>query len=244
MQIECISARMTYERQDACRYCCSRQLHSTDCADLLLFWIPSGKKTTHFVSKNEKSITVSLEKVHTDRHGKSAEKKKNKKPKAAPKALKTKKEPKKSVEPKKVKKSKTSPKKSKKQVVKPAKKPKVRSLFSKVKIGEKKVPQNTSGSRKKNRDKKDKGAENRYFAHVEQMLRGWPAQANFAGEEIFVRLKIFSDGRFEFKVLKLSNNQEFNSELVAYLKQLQGIGFGPHRNGRPYTIEVQFVAHE
>jgi protein TonB len=90
----------------------------------------------------------------------------------------------------------------------------------------------------------DTGTKNRYFAHIEQLLKGWPAQVNFAGEEIDVWLKVYNSGTFEFKIKKLSNNSEFNDALIAYLKQLQSIGFGPHNNDRPYEIEVSFIAHE
>ncbi len=67
---------------------------------------------------------------------------------------------------------------------------------------------------------------------------------NFAGEEIDVILKIYPSGNFEYKVKKLSKNQEFNRELFKYLKQLKGIGFGPHNGNRAYEIEVKFVASE
>ncbi len=79
---------------------------------------------------------------------------------------------------------------------------------------------------------------------MERLLRGWPAQANFAGEEIDVILTIRNDGSFDYRIVRRSNNEEFNHALESYLRQLQRIGFGPHNRSRPYEIEVKFVAHE
>jgi protein TonB len=89
-----------------------------------------------------------------------------------------------------------------------------------------------------------KGVLNRYLASVERTLRGWPAQVNFAGEEVDVWLKIYKSGKFEYKVLKLSSNSEFNSALIAYLEQLKKVGLDPHSRSKPYEIEVKFVAHD
>jgi outer membrane biosynthesis protein TonB len=90
----------------------------------------------------------------------------------------------------------------------------------------------------------DSGIENRYFAKVEEKLKGWPAQSEYAGEKAKVWLKIAPDGYFEFKVLSASNNDAFNEGLIAYLKQLQRLGFGAHKGTRAYEIEVEFIATE
>ena len=90
----------------------------------------------------------------------------------------------------------------------------------------------------------DSGIENAYLAKVEEKLNGWPAQAEYAGEKAKVWLKIHPSGYFEFKVISLSNNPDFNEGLVAYLEQLKRFGFGPHKGTRPYEIDVEFVAKE
>jgi protein TonB len=90
----------------------------------------------------------------------------------------------------------------------------------------------------------DSGIENAYFAKVEEKLKGWPAQSDYAGEKAKVWLKIAPDGYFEFKLLSASNNEGFNSGLITYLKQLQRFGFGAHKGTRPYEIEVEFIATE
>ena len=87
-----------------------------------------------------------------------------------------------------------------------------------------------------------KGIENRYFAKVQSMLKGWPAQSNFAGERVKVELTIYPTGLFDYKVLYRSLNPEFNRALKAYLEQLKRVGFGPHSNPRPYKIIVEFIA--
>ena len=37
---------------------------------------------------------------------------------------------------------------------------------------------------------------------------------------------------------------DFNIGLEEYLKQLQRFGFGPHKGGRVYEINVEFIATE
>ena len=133
------------------------------------------------------------------------------------------------------------------------KKTDTKKLFSKIKISQKKEKSNHSknvsgsvGKRQQSLKKSssESGTENAYLAHVEKKLRNWPAQVSFAGQEIDIWLKIYPGGNFEYKVLKLSGNPDFNRELINYLKQLQNIGFGPHGLGRPYEIEARFVAHD
>jgi len=163
--------------------------------------------------------------------------------------------------PKKVrnlKSGKRAPQRSKR-AKKAAKKIQAKQLFSSVhtaKTPSKKAAKRTTASQRTANQKQagreslkkpnsgDKGVENRYLASVEQKLRGWPEQANFAGEQISVVLTIYPSGRFDFKVQHLSANSEFNEALLGYLRQLQSIGLGKHTHNRPYTIEVEFEATE
>ncbi|EIF50835.1 TonB C-terminal domain-containing protein [Sulfurovum sp. AR] len=92
--------------------------------------------------------------------------------------------------------------------------------------------------------KSDVGIENAYLAKIEEKLKGWPAQSEYAGEKAKVWLKVEPNGRFEYKVITASGNEAFNSGLMAYLEQLQTIGFGPHKGNRAYELEVEFVATE
>ncbi len=94
----------------------------------------------------------------------------------------------------------------------------------------------------KEQQSKDSGVENAYLARVQRMLEGWPAQSEYAGEKIKVMLHIDPTGRFEFKLKSFSNNENFNAGLVEYLEQLQTIGFGPHKGGRTYNFEAEFIA--
>ena len=122
------------------------------------------------------------------------------------------------------------------------KKPKIetKKLFSSIK--------SNSNIEKASKDKKPKGEGrgvlNRYLASIEKRLRGWPAQSNFAGEEIDVRLKIYPSGQFDYKVMRYSDNQAFNDALISYLEQLRRYGFDPHKGNRAYEIEVKFIAHQ
>ncbi len=206
----------------------------------------NSDRSVHYVTKNSDAIAVSLAGAKTP-----SPKKEGKKQHRVKKAAQR---------PKKVRNI-SSPKpaaqKSKK-AKKPAKKIQTKNLFSSVKTPHGPSQKNTpkaSKSREKSASEKvadalkkphvdDKGRENRYFASVEEKLRGWPAQANYAGETISVWLKVYPGGSFEFKVKRRSANSEFNEALIAYLKQLQSIGLGRHHNPRPYEIEVKFEAVE
>jgi len=92
--------------------------------------------------------------------------------------------------------------------------------------------------------KSDSGIENAYLAMIEEKLKGWPAQSEYAGEKAKVWIKVEPSGIFRFKVISASGNEAFNSGLIAYLKQLQKIGFGPHKGNRPYELDVEFIATE
>jgi len=88
------------------------------------------------------------------------------------------------------------------------------------------------------------GEENAYFAKVQSMLEDWPAQIEFAGEKAKVVLYIKTSGEFEFKVQSASTIDAFNEGLIAFLEQLQSIGFGPHNGERTYEYEAEFIAKE
>ncbi|MCF6205555.1 MAG: TonB C-terminal domain-containing protein [Sulfurovum sp.] len=90
----------------------------------------------------------------------------------------------------------------------------------------------------------DSGVEDAYLAHVQEMLEGWPAQSDFAGEKVKVHLKIDPTGHFEFIIKRKSANPNFNRALTEYLKQLQEFGFGPHKGGRTYLFEAEFIAKD
>jgi hypothetical protein len=90
----------------------------------------------------------------------------------------------------------------------------------------------------------DSGIEDAYLAKVQEMLEGWPAQSDFAGEKVKVHLKIDPTGRFEFVIKRKSRNPAFNQALTEYLEQLQEFGFGPHKGSRTYLFEAEFIAKE
>ena len=96
----------------------------------------------------------------------------------------------------------------------------------------------------KTQKKSDVGIENAYLAMIEEKLKGWPAQSEYAGEKAKVWIKVEPNGQFQFKVVTASGNEAFNAGLIAYLEQLQKIGFGPHKGNRAYELDVVFVATE
>jgi protein TonB len=189
-------------------------------------------------------------------------------PKPEPKAVEP--EPKKEEEPKPTDKPRLlekqkpieKPKPKPKPKPEPKKKPEPKSLFDNVdtdkpKVDEKqevaeesveqkeKISENKKKSDSlKNVKNSDMGVVDAYKAKIEKKLQDWPAQSEFAGETLVMRLKIYPDGTFEFKILTPSNNEDFNNGLVQYLQQLQRIGFDSHSNGKPYEFDVEFIAKE
>ncbi|HIP27869.1 MAG TPA: hypothetical protein EYG82_01690, partial [Sulfurovum sp.] len=114
-----------------------------------------------------------------------------------------------------------------------------------IKVAEKKpsASERISSSLKDQKDFKS-GEENAYFAKVQSMLEDWPAQSDFAGEKATVILYIKPSGKFEFKVKSGSSIDEFNEGLIAFLEQLQYIGFGEHTGEKTYEYEAEFIAKE
>ena len=208
-----------------------------------------SRKPLHFVAKNDNRIVVSLsslpEKTKSPHRQKKPkiQSKPKKKPSKKVKEKSKKLPEKEKIVPKTVAEkthTKISEEKSKN------KKPDLHHLFDKVKEKRPVVKKKKKQTKKTDQQKKEKnkGIENAYFAKVESMLQNWPAQSDFAGEKIKVWLRIKQDGSFTFRILSASGNEAFNNELIAYLKQLQKIGFGGHQNSRPYELNVEFIAKE
>jgi len=204
------------------------------------------KKSVHYADKSSKAIAVSLSPSpnRVDRAKKSSKPKKKSQAKTKPKEIL---KPKKTASQKKIKSVSPKPSKTiKRNKKKPEKKIKMSKLFDKInekKPIEKKEKKTTKKRLKKEKGQ-DRGVKNAYFARVERMLQNWPSQSEFAGETIRVWLKIRQDGTFEFKLLSASNNEDFNTGLIQYLKQLQRVGFDPHRHSKAYELNVEFVAKE
>lgn len=231
---------------------------------IIYFNTRTEQKTIHFVKKNEDRIRVSVAAPKVKKKTHKAVKKKSTPQKKSVKkeTVKKKKTVKKKVLKEKIVKK---PKKIKKQETKttrPKKVNKPKSLFDNVKTKKqpdipkkKKVEKQKAVKPKvsaselfkdsiKVQKPSDKGIENAYLAKVEEKLNGWPAQSDYVGEKAKVLLSIQTNGHFEFRVITGSSNPDFNSGLKAYLKQLQRFGFGPHKGGRVYKIDVEFIATE
>ena len=231
------------------------------------------KKPVHFVKKNEERIRVSMSTPKpAPKKEVKKEPKKVVKPKPKPKPKKTvkKKEVKKKViKEKVVKKAKVVKKKKDLNTTKPKKVNLPKDLFANVaakKKIEKPKPVKTTPVKPKKTNivkdtkkpsaselvsdtlkkqkKSDSGIENAYLAKIEEKLKGWPAQSDYAGEKAKVWIKVEPSGLFKFKVVTASGNEAFNSGLMEYLKQLQSIGFGQHKGNRAYELDVEFVATE
>lgn len=221
-------------------------------------------ESVHFVKKNDNSIEIGLStapkkyiepikkikpKIKSSKNQKKykkkiVKKKKNIKKKVIKKKKILKKKPIKKVLKKEPIRKKKILKKSE------PKKPDMKKLFNNIKdIKPSKTQTNKDATKRitssmKNVKNKDKGIINKYFAKVEETLYYWPALSQFGGEKAEVWLKIEQDGSFIFKILNPSNNQDFNSGLIQYLKQLQRVGFARHQYKRPLEARVEFIAKE
>ncbi len=241
---------------------------------LLLFYFNTrdAKKPVHFVKKNEERIRVSMSepKPQVKKEIKPAPKKIEKhKPKPKPKkAVKKKVVEKKVIKEKVVKKAKVVKKKKDVNTTRPKKVNKPKDLFANIsskktveqpkkvkipvkpkkdtlkKISEKPSASDLVSDSLKKQKKSDVGIENAYLAKIEEKLKGWPAQSEYAGEKAKVWLRVEPNGTFQYKVVTASGNEAFNTGLMAYLEQLKKIGFGPHKGNRAYELDVEFVATE
>ena len=195
--------------------------------------------------KVKKTKTKETTKKQKDIRKKVIKEKIVKKVKQKPKKVVKKMPPKKVNKPKdlfaNVSSSKKPPKNNIIKVSNKAKKPKKNNL---IKVVDKKSASDLVSSSLKTQKHSDRGIENAYLALIEEKLKGWPAQSEYAGEMAKVWIKVEPSGHFVFKVTTASSISEFNEGLIAYLKQLQGIGFGPHKGNRDYTLNVEFLATE
>ncbi|MCO4845411.1 MAG: TonB C-terminal domain-containing protein [Sulfurovum sp.] len=225
---------------------------------ILLFYFNTrdAKKSVHYVKKNENSIRISMSSPKST-HKKQTKKVVKKKPKKIVRkkeVVKKKVVKKKVIKEKIVKKVKTPKKKKDSNTKKPKKVNKPKDLFANVstskKVRKQKVPKPKVSASElftnsiKVQKPSDRGIENAYFSKVEEKLKGWPAQSEYAGEKAKVWIKVEPSGAFKFKVITASGSEAFNSGLMAYLKQLQTIGFGQHKGNRAYELDVEFIATE
>jgi protein TonB len=111
-----------------------------------------------------------------------------------------------------------------------------------IKMSDKPSASNLVSNSLKMQKQMDSGVEDAYLAKVQNMLEGWPAQSEYAGEKVKVMLYINPTGFFEFKLKTASGNSDLNEGLTAYLEQLQDIGFGRHKGDSTYHFEAEFIA--
>jgi len=211
-----------------------------------VFFKSDTPKAKIYTEKKGNIIEVSLgnptSKKSNTKSKKKNTKKKPKKKKTKPKKIRNNKK----ITKKPTKVAKKTSKPTKKQPKKTATKPNTNKLFGSIGKDITSKTQDTKPKGKNGKSLSQKstgvGIENKYFANIQNTLKGWPAQSNFAGETIKVELTVYSSGLFDYKLMYRSLNPEFNEALKAYLEQLKKIGFGAHSNTKPYNIVVEFIA--
>jgi len=203
---------------------------------------PVASKTPTLEKKKQNSAKK-LQKKQEKKRKKPIKKVRNtpKKPIKKPKKV-VRKSPKKSKKKKKIVKKKVIKKAQKTQKVKKANTNKLFKSIGQIKNNKPSQSQKGNSGKAQTKRNQSKGIENRYFAKIQNTLRGWPAQSNFAGEKIRVELIVYQSGLFDYKILYKSLNPEFNEALKNYLEQLRRVGFGMHSNPKPYKIIVEFIA--
>jgi len=235
---------------------------------LLIFYFNQRevREKRHYVKKNENRIQVALSSPKKRVDNKQKKQTKSKTAQRQKKSTKQKKHTEKKVIKEKV--VKKVAKKKEQNLSRPKKRPK--DLFANIKTEKRKPLIQVSSKPVSSKPKKqlfeikekrpsaserisdslkvqkemDSGVEDFYLAKVQEMLEGWPAQSDFAGEKVKVYLKIKPSGYFEFVIKRKSNNPAFNEALSDYLKQLQEFGFGPHKGKRTYLFEAEFIAKD
>ncbi len=208
---------------------------------------PTQKKTPpkKKLVKKTKPKTKETVKKQKDTRKKVIKEKVVKKVKTKPKKVVKKAPPKKVNKPKDLFANVSSSKKPpKKNIIKVSNKPIKPKKNNLIKVSNKPSASDLVSSSLKIQKSSDRGIENAYFALIEEKLKGWPAQSEYAGEMARVWIKVQPSGDFVFKVTTASGIEDFNIGLIAYLEQLQRIGFGPHKGNRAYTLNVDFVATE
>jgi len=138
----------------------------------------------------------------------------------------------------------SSKKPPKNNIIKVSSKPIKTKQNNLIKVSNKPSASDLVSSTLKVQKKSDKGISNAYLALIEEKLKGWPAQSDYAGELVKVWIKVQPSGDFVFKVITASSNDAFNKGLIAYLEQLQEMGFGRHKGSRAYELDVEFIAKE
>jgi len=90
-----------------------------------------------------------------------------------------------------------------------------------------------------------KGEVDKYMSKIYEIIyNSWNPDVLFVGLEANVEIVIFSDGKFQFRMINPSDNQSFNESLIKYLKQLQLKGLPKHKNGRKLVVEIKFKPKE
>jgi protein TonB len=209
---------------------------------------PTKKKTTPKKKplKKSKAKTKETVKKQKDTRKKVIKEKivKKVKPKKKAKKIVKKAPPKKINKPKDLFANVSSSKKERKNIINVTDEPIKPKVDNLIKVSDKPNASDLVSSSLKIHKNSDKGIENTYLASIEKKLKGWPAQTEYAGETVKVWIKVEASGAFLFRILSGSANEDFNTGLIAYLKQLQSIGFGQHKGNRPYELNVEFEATE
>ncbi len=83
-----------------------------------------------------------------------------------------------------------------------------------------------------------KGESNKYFEAVQKLLDVWPGVGE--GLKAVVRVRIYPDGKFEYKFINYSSDETFNISLKEFLEEQKIIQYPIPESNRTIEIDVDF----
>lgn len=89
------------------------------------------------------------------------------------------------------------------------------------------------------------GKSNEYLSRIAGIIKsGWNPYKSDVGLSAIIYVSIKSDGSFDFSIKKQSQNGDFNARLNAYLTELKSKPLPPPDDGKPVSVEFNFIAKE
>ncbi len=94
-------------------------------------------------------------------------------------------------------------------------------------------------------DKKGGEVEDKYYSSIYKILaKNWIPNNSNVGHIALVLVIIDNKGSFNYKIKKLSNNENFNQKLIQFLENMKLKKFPPYEKGSKTVVEVYFKTEE
>ena len=94
-------------------------------------------------------------------------------------------------------------------------------------------------------DKKGGAVEDKYYSNIYKILaKNWIPDNSDVGYVAVVLVIINNKGNFNYKIKKLSSNENFNQKLIQFLESMKLKQFPPYEKGSKTVVEVYFKTEE